>query len=72
MARPRNDVPSEGKRYGLGMWLHPTGRAWIMEGCDAGQSFRSTYDPVTGLTATVLSNTAFGAWNVVKAVGELF
>ena len=72
MARPRNDVPSEGKRYGLGMWLHPTGRAWIMEGCDAGQSFRSTYDPVTGLTATVLSNTAFGAWNIVKAVGELF
>ncbi len=48
MTRPRNFAAQEGMRYGLGMWLHATGPALIMEGCDAGQSFRSTHDPETG------------------------
>ena len=72
MTRPRNYSESEEMRYGLGMWLHPTGPALIMEGCDVGQSYRSTYDPSTGVTATVLSNTANGAWPMVGALAGLF
>ena len=72
MTRPRNFSPQEGMRYGLGMWLHATGPALIMEGCDAGQSFRSTHDPETGLTATVFGNTAGNAWGIVKELGKLF
>lgn len=72
MTRPRNYSESEEMRYGLGMWLHPTGAALIMEGCDVGQSFRSWHDPSTGITATVLSNTADGAWPMVRALAPLF
>ena len=72
MTRPRNFFPQERMRYGLGMWLHETGPALIMEGCDAGQSFRSTHDPETGLTATVFGNTAGNAWGIVKELGKLF
>ena len=72
MTRPRNFSPQEGMRYGLGMWLHATGPALIMEGCDPGQSFRSTHDPETGLTATVFGNTADNAWGIVKALATLF
>ena len=72
MTRPRNEDAEEGMRYGLGMWLHWTGPAWIMEGCDVGQSYRSTFDPVTGRVATVLSNTAGGAWKMVREFEKLF
>jgi len=34
----------------------------ILEGCDAGVSFRSTHDPVAGRTVTVIANTSAGAW----------
>ena len=72
MTRPRNYSESENMRYGLGLWLHPSGRSLILEGCDAGQSFRSTHDPVTGLTATVFGNTARNAWNMIDALAPLF
>ena len=36
----------------------------MLEGCDAGVSFRSVHDPAAGLTYTVLSNTADGAWPI--------
>jgi len=72
MTRPRNYSDEEDMRYGLGMWLHATGPALIMEGCDIGQSYRSWHDPSTGLTATVLSNTADGVWPMVRALSPLF
>jgi CubicO group peptidase (beta-lactamase class C family) len=71
MLRPRSDVPSESMRYGLGFWLHPTSDAVILEGSDAGVSFRSVHDPSTRTTHTVLSNTTDGAWPVARCLREL-
>jgi CubicO group peptidase (beta-lactamase class C family) len=48
MVRPRSDVPAESMRYGLGFWLHQSREAVILEGYDAGVSFRSVHDPVGG------------------------
>ncbi len=62
MVGPRSDVPDEGKRYGLGFWLHPSSAVVMMEGYDAGVSCRSMYDPVSGASATVIANTSQGAW----------
>ena len=45
MVRPRSDVPSESMRHGLGFWLHPTGDAVILDGADAGVSFRTVHCP---------------------------
>ncbi|WP_405058488.1 hypothetical protein OG474_37965 [Kribbella sp. NBC_01505] len=37
-------------------------------GYDAGESFKSTHDPHTGRTCTVLSNTSPGAWPIARAI----
>jgi CubicO group peptidase (beta-lactamase class C family) len=66
MVRPRSDVPQESKRYGLGLWLHESTDAVHLEGYDAGVSFRSTHDPVSATTRTVISNTSEGAWEMVE------
>jgi CubicO group peptidase (beta-lactamase class C family) len=66
MVRPRSDVPSERKRYGLGFWLHPSTNVTYLEGMDAGVSFRSRHDPDSDVTATVVSNTTAGAWPVAR------
>jgi len=66
--RPRLDVPEESLRYGLGFWLHQTSDTVILAGYDAGASFKSTHDPHTGTTITVLSNTAPGAWPIARAL----
>ncbi|WP_433004129.1 serine hydrolase domain-containing protein [Kribbella sp. CA-294648] len=66
--RPRRDVPEESMRYGLGFWLHETSDTAILIGYDAGASFKSTHDPRTGTTRTVLSNTSPGAWPVARAL----
>jgi CubicO group peptidase (beta-lactamase class C family) len=71
MVRPRSDVPSESMRYGLGFWLHESGGAVILEGSDAGVSFRTVHDPDAQLTHTVLSNTTAGAWPVVRHLHRL-
>ena len=62
MTRPRSVVLQESKRYGLGFWLHPSTDAVMLEGCDAGVSFRTVHDPSSGITHTVISNTTDGAW----------
>ncbi len=68
MIRPRSEVPSESMRYGLGFWLGETGNAVILEGYDAGVSFRSTHDPDLEYTWTVISNTSEGAWPIARAL----
>lgn len=68
---PRHDVPDEGMRYGRGFWLHPTGAQVILAGSDAGVSFKSTHDPITGRTLSVLSNTSSGAWPVARRLAEI-
>jgi CubicO group peptidase (beta-lactamase class C family) len=70
MVRPRSDAPSESKRYGLGFWLHASTDAVILEGMDAGVSFRSVHDPGPDLTHTVVSNTTDGAWPVARLLAE--
>jgi CubicO group peptidase (beta-lactamase class C family) len=66
MVRPRSDAPAHSKRYGLGFWLHSSSDAVILEGYDAGVSFRSLHDPRTQVTLTVISNTAGGAWPIAR------
>ncbi|GHH33264.1 serine hydrolase domain-containing protein [Lentzea cavernae] len=66
--KPRHHVPEESLRYGLGFWLHETDDTVILAGYDAGASFKSTHDPHTGTTTTVLSNTSPGAWPMARAL----
>jgi CubicO group peptidase (beta-lactamase class C family) len=66
MVRPRHDVPEEGMRYGLGFWLRTDRDTVMLEGMDAGASFRSAYDPSSRLLYTVISNSSRGAWPLVK------
>ena len=71
MVRARSDVPSESMRYGLGFWLSQDSDAVILEGYDAGVSFRSVHDPGSNLTHTVISNSSDGAWPLTRRLDEL-
>ncbi|HEY9379229.1 MAG TPA: serine hydrolase domain-containing protein [Jiangellaceae bacterium] len=71
MVRPRSDVPSESMRYGLGFWLHESRDVVMLEGSDAGVSFRTVHDRGGGFTHTVLSNTTSGAWPITRHLDEL-
>jgi CubicO group peptidase (beta-lactamase class C family) len=72
MVRPRSDAPEQSMRYGLGFWLHASTDVVMLEGYDAGVSFRSTHDPASSLTRTVISNTSEGAWPIVRLLDERF
>jgi CubicO group peptidase (beta-lactamase class C family) len=72
MTRPRSDVPERSRRYGLGFWLHELEDTVILEGYDAGVSFRSLHDPRADTTCTVVSNWTDGAWPIARFLeGEL-
>lgn len=71
MVRPRSDVPAESRRYGLGFWLHGDRDVVMLEGCDAGVSFRTVHDPSAAVTWTVVSNTSDGAWPIAGLLDEL-
>jgi len=71
LVRPRSEAPAQSMRYGLGFWLQPSGPAVVMEGFDAGVSFRSVHDPHAGTTHTIISNTSHGAWPVARRLNEL-
>jgi CubicO group peptidase (beta-lactamase class C family) len=66
MLRLRSDAPAEERRYGLGFWLHESTGTVILEGYDAGVSFRSLHDRERDLTCTVISNWTDGAWPVAR------
>jgi CubicO group peptidase (beta-lactamase class C family) len=70
MVRPRSDVPAESKRYGLGFWLGQHSDTVILEGFDAGVSFRSVHDPRSAITCTVISNSSDGAWPIARRLVE--
>jgi CubicO group peptidase (beta-lactamase class C family) len=70
MVRPRSDVPSESRRYGLGFWLHESNDTVMLVGFDAGVSFETAHDPVRRITRTVLSNTSRGAWPIASRLSE--
>jgi CubicO group peptidase (beta-lactamase class C family) len=71
LVRPRNDVPAESMRYGLGFWLHPTAAPVSLVGSDAGVSFSTTHDETAGVTSIVLCNTTAGAWPIARHLREL-
>jgi CubicO group peptidase (beta-lactamase class C family) len=71
MVRPRSDVPAESMRYGLGFWLHESRETVMLEGYDAGVSFRTVHDPEAGFSHTVLSNTSDGAWPITRHLDRL-
>ena len=62
--------PEESRRYGLGFWLHASSDAVMLEGYDAGVSFRSVHDPRRATTHTVISNTSDGAWPIARLLDE--
>lgn len=70
MTRPRSVTDTD--RYGLGFWLHLSTDTVILEGYDAGVSFRSLHDPHADLTATVISNWSDGAWEIARLLDERF
>lgn len=72
MVAPISDVPESRSRYGMGFWLHATGRTAYLEGADHGVSFRSAHDPGSGRTWTVISNTTDGAWPIVRLLMDRF
>jgi CubicO group peptidase (beta-lactamase class C family) len=72
MVRPREDVPGERLRCGLGFFLHESRDQVMLIGQDAGVSFMSVHDPAPGLTYTVISNTSDGAWPILKPLRERF
>ena len=55
---------------GLGFWLGGTTDTVMIEGYDAGVSFRSMHDPASDTTCTVIANWSDGAWPVVKHFAE--
>lgn len=71
MVRPHSEVPDASSRYGLGFWLHESSDVVVLEGCDAGVSFRSVYDPQQAVTRTVISNTTDGAWPIARLFAGL-
>lgn len=71
MTRPHNDATSDSLRYGAGFWLRAGRNTVMLEGCDAGVSFRTAYDPPSKLLYTVMSNTSTGAWPIVRVLDEL-
>jgi CubicO group peptidase (beta-lactamase class C family) len=64
MTRPHSE------RYGLGFWLDHSRDVVMLEGSDAGVSFRSAHHPGRGVTYTVISNTSEGAWPVARLLAE--
>jgi CubicO group peptidase (beta-lactamase class C family) len=71
MVRPRSDATPQSMRYGLGFWLHPSSDTVMLEGFDAGVSFRSVHDPAANTTHTVISNSSDGAWPITRRLDEL-
>jgi CubicO group peptidase (beta-lactamase class C family) len=72
LIQARSDVPRQSMRYGLGFWLHESSDVVILEGSDAGVSFRSGHDPLRNITHTVISNTSEGAWPIARLFGDRF
>jgi CubicO group peptidase (beta-lactamase class C family) len=66
--QPRSEVPRENARYGSGFWLHVTGPAVMLEGYDAGVSFRTVHDPESDTTHTVIANWSDGAWPLTSGL----
>jgi CubicO group peptidase (beta-lactamase class C family) len=56
--------------HGMGFWLRDDGTV-LVDGCDHGVSCRSLHEPDAKRTATVLSNTTYGAFPVARRLAEM-
>ncbi len=72
LVRSRSEMPRQSMRYGLGFWLAQSSDTMLLEGSDAGVSFRTGHDPLRGVTHTVISNTSDGAWPIARLLAERF
>lgn len=70
MVRPRSDISSKGKAYGMGFWLNRSDDSVVLEGCDAGVSFVSVHARAARITWTAVSNTSDGAWPIARHLKE--
>jgi hypothetical protein len=64
MVRSQREGPRESKRYDPGFHLHRSGDLVMLEGYDAGASFCSAHDPMSGTTSIVISDTSEGRWPI--------
>lgn len=70
LTRPRHGTDQD-LRYGMGFWLHATQPIVVMDGYDAGVSFRSLHDPRSGATVSMLSNSSVGAGPMLPVLEDL-
>lgn len=68
MTSVSSDGPSG--RYGLGFWLDARTGAVVLEGMDAGVSFRSGAVPGTGTVFCVVANDSHGAWPLARVIDD--
>ncbi len=70
MTAPRSGIEEGVLAYGLGFWLRRGGEVVMLEGMDAGVSFRSAYDHRGQVGYTVMSNTPGGVWPLVRYLDD--
>ncbi|WP_347755291.1 serine hydrolase domain-containing protein [Agrococcus sp. ProA11] len=70
MMQPRNDVPDERMRAGMGLFLHETLPVLVLEGYDAGASFCSWHIPASDTSVSVLGNSSEGGWPVMRVLRD--
>ena len=71
MLRPINYSEEEKLWYGLGFWFDKEIDAPILEGYDAGVSFKSGVSRKHNFRYTVISNTSSGVWPIVEKIISL-
>jgi CubicO group peptidase (beta-lactamase class C family) len=72
MVRSSGEVTGKSMAYGLGFWLRPAGHGVLLEGSDAGVSFRSEHRPESVTTWTAISNISDGAWPLARFLSNTF
>ena len=72
LTRTHHVAPVQSMECGLGFWRRLASNHSVLEGMDAGVSFRTIHDPTAHLTATVISNTSDGAWPIARSLDTWF
>ena len=70
MTTPPRELPEQEPAYGLGFWLRSSADVVMLEGMDAGVSFRSAHHRSDGRRYTVMANTSSGVWPLVRYLDE--
>lgn len=72
MLQPQPLSGSGNLKHSCGFWIDESANQLILEGCDAGASFRSATDLKTDDGYTIMSNTSSGAWPLVRVLTPFF